>query len=336
MIPNQWYIVLEGRQLARTPVGVTRMGEKLVFWRNADGQAVCLRDRCVHRGAQLSIGTLVDHHLQCPFHGLEFDATGRVTCIPANGRHAPVPEGFRVHRYPTYEANGFVWIWWGEQEAPAAPPRYFDNLDDGMPYGRFQSHWTAHYSRAVENQLDVAHLPFVHYNTIGRGGQSLVDGPGLTWDGEDKFLVHLYNRKDDGSTPRKPTDLPPPDPHRPHLEFIFPNLWQLYIAPQMRIVVAFVPVDNVNTIFYVRSYNAFVRVPVLQQLATWFTVQYSKKIVRQDQRVVITQEPRISGLRIGEHLFQADGPILAYRRKRQELLEAGGIQEFLGEPVELA
>ena len=322
MIPNRWYIVLESRQVAGRPVGVTRLSEKLVFWRDAAGQVVCLRDRCVHRGAQLSIGKVIDHHLQCPFHGLEYDHSGRVTLIPANGRQAPVPAGFAVQSYPTHEAHGFIWIWWGKHPpAEISPHRFFDNLDDSMPYGFFQSHWATHYSRAIENQLDVAHLPFVHYNTIGRGGQTLVDGPGVTWDGEDKFNVQLYNRKDDGSLPRKPTELPPPDPRRPHLEFIFPNLWQLYIAPHMRILAAFVPIDHDNTLMSVRTYNAFVRIPLLQQLVCWLTVQYSKKIVRQDQRVVVTQEPRISELRIGERLFQADGPILAYRKRRQELLD---------------
>ncbi len=29
MIPNQWYLVLDSKQVKNKPVGVTRMGEKL-------------------------------------------------------------------------------------------------------------------------------------------------------------------------------------------------------------------------------------------------------------------------------------------------------------------
>jgi len=38
-------------------------------------------------------------------------------------------------------------------------------------------HWAAHYARCHREQLDVVHLPFIHYNTIGRGNKTLVNGP---------------------------------------------------------------------------------------------------------------------------------------------------------------
>jgi len=38
MIRNQWYVVLESAEVGTHPIGVTRLGEKLVFWRDpADG-----------------------------------------------------------------------------------------------------------------------------------------------------------------------------------------------------------------------------------------------------------------------------------------------------------
>ncbi len=228
MIPNQWYIVMDSSQIKVLPVGVTRMGEKLVCWRNINGAVVCLRDQCVHRGAQLSIGAIVNQRLQCPFHGLEYDSSGRVTIIPANGKNAPVPEQFKVHCYTTFEAHNFIWIWWGENPpAKLEPPRFFDDIDDGFPYSQFCDPWVIHYSRAIENQLDVAHLPFVHYDTIGRGGQTLVEGPGLQWTEDNMMFLYVFNKRDDGIKPRKPSEVPVPDPDKEFkLEFIFPNLWQ--------------------------------------------------------------------------------------------------------------
>ena len=106
MIPNQWYVVLSSNQVKKRPTGLTRLGENLVFWRDRGGQLSCLRDRCVHRGVQLSKGRLVSSgHLQCPFHGFEYDTTGRVRKIPANGQNAPVPERFKVHLHPKCEAH---------------------------------------------------------------------------------------------------------------------------------------------------------------------------------------------------------------------------------------
>jgi phenylpropionate dioxygenase-like ring-hydroxylating dioxygenase large terminal subunit len=323
MIPQQWYVVMDSDQVVDEPVGVTRMREKLVFWRDGTGKVSCLRDKCVHRGVQLSKGKVLDGRLQCPFHGFEYDPSGRVTKIPANGQNTSVPERFKVHSYPTYEAHDFIWIWWGEEPPEdLKPPRFFDDIDDSFSYGQAHDPWEAHYSRVVENQLDVVHLPFVHHNTIGRGGRTLVDGPLVEWVADDMFYVYVFNRQDDGTPPRRPEELSKPDTEF-RLTFIFPNLWQNHISDQTRIVAAFVPVDEAHTLLYLRFYQNFVRVPLLRDVVNWLAMPFNLLIAHQDRRVVITQQPKPSGLKIGEKLIQGDRPIVEYRRRRQELLEEG-------------
>ena len=49
MIRNQRYVVLQSKELKDKPLGVLRMGEKMVFWRNKEGEAVCNIDKCCHR-----------------------------------------------------------------------------------------------------------------------------------------------------------------------------------------------------------------------------------------------------------------------------------------------
>jgi len=324
MIPNQWYIVLDANEVKDKPVGVTRMGEKLVFWRDDTGQLSCLRERCVHRGVQLSKGRVISNgHLQCPFHGFEYDTTGRVNKIPANGQRAPVPERFRVQGYPTYEAHGFIWIWWGEHPPDdLAPPLFFEDIDESFSYGQVRDPWDAHYSRVIENQLDVVHLPFVHHNTIGRGNRTLVEGPGLEWLDDNRFNVYVYNKVDDSTVPRKPKEVPVPDPDKEFkLEFIFPNLWQNHIAEEIRVVAAFVPVDNEHTLLYLRFYQKFVTLPVLGKVIAQLSMPFNVRIAHQDRRVVVTQYPKASVYKGGEKLIQGDYPVIQYRRRRQELLQ---------------
>jgi phenylpropionate dioxygenase-like ring-hydroxylating dioxygenase large terminal subunit len=313
---------MDSDQVKERPVGVTRMGEKLVFWRDRTGDVSCLRDRCAHRGARLSVGQVTGDHLQCPFHGFEYDTSGRVTTIPANGKSAPVPERFQVQGYPTHEAHGFIWIWWG-QEPPEdlSPPRFFDNIDDTFSHGKIHDPWDAHYSRVIENQLDVVHLPFVHYNTIGRGNRTLIDGPLVEWDGEDKFYVYVFNRVDDGTRPRKPGELTRPNGEF-WLEFIFPNLWQNHISNNTRVVAAFVPVDEGHTLLYLRFYQNVVRVPLLRDIFNALAMPFNRLVAHQDRRVVTTQVPKPSALHSGEQLIQGDRPIVEYRRWRQHLLDA--------------
>jgi phenylpropionate dioxygenase-like ring-hydroxylating dioxygenase large terminal subunit len=323
MIRNQWYIIAESKEIKSRPVSFRRMGENLVLWRDSNGQLSCMADKCTHRGVALSLGKIKEGRLQCPFHGLEFKTDGTCSCIPANGRKAAVDARFNANAYLTYENHGFVWIFWGEAAKVTPPPAFFDNLD-GLHYNSRQDIWTTHYSRAIENQLDVAHLPFIHRKTIGKGGRALVDGPVVRWSDENRFKLYVFNREDDGTAPKRPDELSPGPEGSFHLELVMPNLWQNYIARKMRIVVAFVPVDDENTIMYLRFYQGFITLPVLRGIFNFLFMPFNIRILHEDRRVVISHQPKRSQLRSGENLFQADLPIIEYRKRREKLLEEAG------------
>jgi phenylpropionate dioxygenase-like ring-hydroxylating dioxygenase large terminal subunit len=324
MIRNQWYVLLESEEIGKEPVGVTRMGEKMVFWRDASGKVRCALDKCPHRGIQLSLGAIVDDHLQCPFHGFEYDSSGACVHIPANGRGGVIPSALRLRSYPTYEAHGYIWVWWGETpSAHLETPTFFDNIDESFQHASARDPWEAHYSRVIENQLDVVHLPFIHRNTIGRGNRTVVDGPLVEWHGDKMLYTYVFNREDDGRPPRKPSEIHSEEARRVHLEFIFPNLWQNYISPDVRILAAFVPVDESHTILYLRFYQRFLPMPVIGKLIAKLAMPSNIYIAHEDRRVVETHQPQPSGLKIGETLIQGDLPIIEYRRKRAELKNEG-------------
>ncbi|MGB9695573.1 MAG: Rieske 2Fe-2S domain-containing protein [Caldisericaceae bacterium] len=319
MIRNQWYAVLSSHDVKDKPVGVTRFGEKLVFWRGKDNSVNCIADKCAHRGASLSLGKIVDEHIQCPFHGFQYDGSGRVVEIPANGKNTPVPPNFKVNSYKAIEKYDFVWVWYGNSE-PQGEPRFFDDIDGSFVYSEFTDPWKTHYSRCIENQLDVVHLPFVHYNTIGRGNKTLVDGPVLEWKDKEKFYFYVFNRLDDGTPPKKPEDLKG-QKSTVYLEFIFPNVWQNHIDDNFMIAAAFVPIDNENTLVYIRSYVKLTKFKPIDRLIAAVSKPGDKIILHQDRRVVETQLPKRSELKMNENLIQGDLPIIEYRKRRQELID---------------
>lgn len=84
---RQWYPVALTRDLDPTSLTkATLLGRELVLWKEggAGGQWRCFLDRCPHRLAPLSEGRVDGKtgHLQCAYHGWEFDATGACTKIP--------------------------------------------------------------------------------------------------------------------------------------------------------------------------------------------------------------------------------------------------------------
>jgi phenylpropionate dioxygenase-like ring-hydroxylating dioxygenase large terminal subunit len=320
MIYNQWYVILESRELRRSkPLRVKRFNEMLALWRDENKTACCIEDRCCHRGVSLSCGKIINGKLECPFHGFIYDKSGRVERVPANGKNNPAPESMKVKSYETFELYGLIWVWWGDDDKATAEPFFFKELAD-FSYSSFKDHWTVHYSRAIENQLDVVHLPFVHKSTIGRGNKTLVNGPVVI---RDKELITFYvnNVEDDGKkVPLKPDEIPDYEKLF-HLSFHFPNIWQNYISDKIRAFAAFVPVDDENSIIYIRYYQRMIRIPGLMQLFNFIGKVSSIIILRQDKRVVITQIPKKSEVRMDERLIMGDKPIIEYRKHSNELIE---------------
>jgi phenylpropionate dioxygenase-like ring-hydroxylating dioxygenase large terminal subunit len=318
MIPNQWYLILESKELKRNkPLRIKRFNKDLALWRDENRNVCCIDDKCCHRGVSLSCGKILDGKLECPFHGFVYDKSGRVKIIPANGKNRPAPESLKVRAYKTYEGYGFIWLWWGDDINTEDEPFFFKELEH-FSYSGFKDHWNVHYSRAIENQLDVVHLPFVHKTTIGRGNKTLVNGPVVVRENE-LITFYVNNIKDDGKTiPLKPDDIA--DYKKLfHLQFHYPNIWQNFISDNIRAFAAFVPVDEENSIIYIRYYQNMVKFPLLKEMFNYIGKVFSIIILRQDKRVVTTQIPKKSALKMDERLIMGDKPIIEYRKHRDEL-----------------
>lgn len=319
MIKNQWYGILESKEIkTNKPIGVIRMSEKLVLWRDDKGIINCIFDRCCHRGATLSAGILVDNAIRCPFHGFSYDGSGKVVQIPANGKNTAVPDRYRVNAYIVKEQYGFIWLWYGEFQEVLPEIPFFEYLREGFSYGSFSEVWPVHYTRAIENQLDVVHLPFVHTNSIGRGNKTLVNGPVVKWE-DNRMTFYVNNVIDDGiSIPLKPQEI---ENYKEFfsLEFQMPNLWQNKISANIRIMAVFAPIDEEHTMIYLRFYQKFVKLPILKHIVNRLSNISNRYILHQDRRVVLTQVPKKSELKMDENLIQGDAPIIEFRKKRAQL-----------------
>ena len=321
MIKNQWYAIMESKEVKKKPVGVTRMDEKLVLWRNEKGELSCIFDQCCHRGASLALGCVKEGDIECPFHGFTYKANGQVTTIPANGKAAKIPSRFKVHAYKVQEEYGLIWLWYGDQlddQIPEIP--FFEDLREGFCYHTFSEVWDVHYTRAIENQLDVVHLPFVHDTTIGKGGKTIVNGPVVKWK-DNRMTFYVNNVIDDGKSIALKTSEIVDYKNLFSLQYQVPNLWQNLISDDVRIFAAFAPIDQDNTKIYLRFYQKFAPLPLIGGWIAGMSNIFNRIILHQDRRVVLTQEPRKSELKMNENLIPGDLPIIEFRKKRLELKE---------------
>lgn len=318
MINNQWYAVLSSHKVRRGRViGARRFGENMVFFRDDAGVLGCVTDKCAHRGASLAKGCMKDGNLQCPFHGIEYDMNGKCVHIPSEGR-ASVNDysRFDLKHWAVQEVGGIVFLWYGDSE-PAGEPDVFDIFtDSSYTYDHTEDSWGVDYSRVIENQLDVSHLPFVHRTTIGRGGKTLVNGPKTVWLDDNTMQTSANNEVDTGQTPLSGKDS---IIKTTNLNFKFPNMWLNHVSDKIQILAFFIPVDDDNSIIALRFYTKLTGKKSIDKCIAWFGSRANKVVERQDKRIVITQLPKKTGLKMGENLVSADKPIIEYRSKRDKL-----------------
>jgi vanillate O-demethylase monooxygenase subunit len=167
---NAWYVaawsddLAEGQLLARTI-----MKEPVVLYRKADGSVAALHDRCPHRFAPLSMGKIVNGDgVQCPYHGLEFDASGACTLNPHGAKN--IPSRARVRSFPVTEKHKAIWIWMGDREPdPAKVPDFsvLDNVPELHTTKRDKMTIKANYELIIDNLLDLSHTSYLHEGILG-------------------------------------------------------------------------------------------------------------------------------------------------------------------------
>ena len=165
---NVWYVGAWDHEVsAEGLLARTLLNEPLVFFRNAAGQVQALLDRCPHRFAPLSMGTVVGDSVRCRYHGLEFDGSGACTRNPhGNG---VIPKAACVRPYPAVERYSAIWVWMGDPSRadPESIPD-FSSIDPATrSVGKDYLLARAEYQLETDNILDLSHIEYLHPGTLG-------------------------------------------------------------------------------------------------------------------------------------------------------------------------
>jgi nitrite reductase/ring-hydroxylating ferredoxin subunit len=119
---STWWAVARSEEVTGDkPLSVDIGDRPVVLWRDLNGHARALEDRCPHRRAPLSLGCIrKEGWIQCGYHGWSYDGeTGRVREIPNlknEQRFSPV---YRAESFSVHEAAGFVRV---ALKADSSPP----------------------------------------------------------------------------------------------------------------------------------------------------------------------------------------------------------------------
>ena len=150
---------------ADEPFGTFLLDEPLVIWRTTDGGIHAMRDVCIHRGTALSLGTIEDDCLVCPYHAWQFDKKGDCVTIP-QAPDAEIPAKAKTPTYHCKEKFGLVWVAFN---SPVYDLPYIPEYEkkDWKLVNTGPFNWNSDSSRQVENFTDFGHFPWVHPGLLG-------------------------------------------------------------------------------------------------------------------------------------------------------------------------
>jgi phenylpropionate dioxygenase-like ring-hydroxylating dioxygenase large terminal subunit len=149
--------VLRADALREKPIRVTISGDHYALFRANDGKAAAVRDRCPHRFAALSGGTVrPDGRLACPYHGWHFDADG-YGVSPSQ----PSVKNCDVEAMCVREAEEYLWLAHKDAASNALPV-----IRPTDPNLEFAGTFTHELDAALEHALDIfsetEHPAWVH------------------------------------------------------------------------------------------------------------------------------------------------------------------------------
>lgn len=178
-LKNLWYLAFHSSFLKKGKlVGKEICGEKIVFGRDANGNAFALRDNCPHRGVPLSHGWFKNDTIQCCYHGWQFDTKGTCTGIPAMPPDATFDASkIKVFQYPLSEINDTVWVYIPEKKLPNVkpvlpPPNLVLNAEQKFKHVETVI-MPADIDHSVIGLIDPAHVTFVHQSWYWRSAKKL-------------------------------------------------------------------------------------------------------------------------------------------------------------------
>jgi phenylpropionate dioxygenase-like ring-hydroxylating dioxygenase large terminal subunit len=233
-----WHPVATAKELDAGPVKVTLIGDEFVVAR-LEGELTALPNKCAHRGAPLSAGTVVDGCLECAYHGYRYDSAGHCVRIPSQSSEIPIPA--RAHLpvpAGVTERYGVVWIA-PEDPIPPLPECAEFGQEGWVAISADPQRWHAGAAQMQDNFIDYAHFAYRHGKTFGTADEIDISAdPEVERDGWTFRGSHFHMVLDPEAPPGSDRKAQPRD---------F-NL--TYIAPFTLISRITYPNRNLNTVIF--------------------------------------------------------------------------------------
>jgi 5,5'-dehydrodivanillate O-demethylase oxygenase subunit len=227
---------------------VRHLGEDLVAFRDLNGRAGLVAERCPHRQTSLAFGCVDNEGIRCPYHGWKFDARGACLETPAEEHGSTLKERIRTTAYPVEELAGLMFAYLGPRPAPLLP-RFDLFVWNGVLRDIGVAELPCNWLQIMENSVDPHHLEWLHGHHLA----SVREQHGLSTPthyrrrqvrtGFDVFEYGIIKRRilEDGSEEDEDWKIGHP--------LVFPAMLRVGAGAQHRMQIR-VPIDDTTTRHY--------------------------------------------------------------------------------------
>ncbi len=281
-----WFVACKLASLRNRPLAVTILGTPLVIYRSGE-KVVAAEDRCPHRNAPLSAGSVHDGCLRCPYHGWTFDS--EVRCVSAPGMSANSTPQVSLRRWQVSVSDGLVWV--APRDAPKDRMPYQRTLDRSYQGFTLSADLVADLGDAIENLLDGTHTPFVHaglvrgnanqqiFTATVRRHEHLIEAEYRGEPGQDGWISRLFEPQREVSFGRY---VPP---FSAELEYRSTKRVELFVVSH------FTPIDRGHTRVFATCYLPPSRIPNAVRFAV--VRPFFQRVLHQDRHILRLQQENI-------------------------------------------
>lgn len=337
IIPNQWYGVVLSRSVKKKPLAIRRLGENLILYRNTQDGVIAMLNRCPHRGMELTHGRVFGDEIECPFHAFRFNPEGKCTLMPCEGRDAVIPQTMRTISFPTREAHGVVWLWWGATAedlglAELPPIPWYDRIPE-TPYissGEFL--WPMPHQRVVENSIDGHHGPALHGQRRGVRGWKIGDigrktkTRSLKIDSVPGGFNSVYQMGDELRPDEKPFDV--------IVDYREPGMVYAVINKGLFLLTVDTPVDENNTWRIIFYFNMVAKIPVIGSALVWLMRIVDQQAIQwhEDFWIIKNQQEPMPDV-LNHHYIKSDALISRYYAMQKRLMREAEVTRSVLPPI---
>ena len=148
------------------PVRVLILGEKLIGFRDSDGNVGLIQNLCPHRGASLFCGRNEEGGLRCVYHGWKFDVDGACVDMPNEPAESNFKSRIKATTYPCEERSGMIWAYLGSRETPPPLPNLEPNSFEPEQAANSVALRNCNWLQALEGDIDTVHQGFLHHGSM--------------------------------------------------------------------------------------------------------------------------------------------------------------------------